>query len=285
MPSTARTRCSASWVARPLRPRPPPWPRSSAADVVYADMNAGDPAVKARSPTRWSTPVRRRLGHRFGAGLRSGDQRGDQRCRPAQAARVFGALGAPVEDIGGAPGDASARKLLRSTFMKGLGALIVESNAAGRAAGAEDLGAEADGRRAQRGGGCAGPVTTARSSTPRGADRDRRRRRSGQLLGQRPVMTRAAAECTTRSRRRARPDRRPLGRLRTLAVANIGDARDRMGMFDGGIRSLWRGARLAGRARTVWTRPGDNQAIHHALSHCRPGDVSSSTAAVTPPGP
>ena len=54
-----------------------------------------------------------------------------------QAARVFGELGAPVEDIAGEPGDASARKLLRSTFMKGLGALIVESVAAGRAAGAE----------------------------------------------------------------------------------------------------------------------------------------------------
>ena len=59
----------------------------------------------------------------------------------------------------------------------------------------------------------------------------------------------------------------------TLAVANIGDARDRMGMLDAGIRATWRGARLVGRARTVWTRPGDNLAIHQVLPHCRPGDV------------
>jgi RraA family protein len=58
-----------------------------------------------------------------------------------------------------------------------------------------------------------------------------------------------------------------------LAVANIGDARDRMGMLDGGIRSLWRGARLVGRARTVWVRSGDNQAIHRAVKASRPGDV------------
>ena len=36
-------------------------------------------------------------------------------------------IGTPVENIAGAPGDASRRKLLRSSFMKGLGALIVES--------------------------------------------------------------------------------------------------------------------------------------------------------------
>jgi RraA family protein len=59
----------------------------------------------------------------------------------------------------------------------------------------------------------------------------------------------------------------------TLAVANIGDARDRMGMLDAGIRAPWRGAWLVGRARTVWTRPGDNQAIHRILPSCRPGDV------------
>src|SRR3712207_1373520 len=107
--------------------------------AVFADMNAGDPAVKRQIAEAVGT-------HRFadvsvvgsvpahGAATSvviSGAGSG-------QAARVFGALGAPVEDIDGAPGDASARKLLRSTFMKGLGALIVESAAAGRAAGAEE---------------------------------------------------------------------------------------------------------------------------------------------------
>src|SRR6478609_1929240 len=55
----------------------------------------------------------------------------------ARAAELFDTIGAAVEDIAGQPGDASRRKLLRSTFMKGLGALIVESVQIGKAAGAE----------------------------------------------------------------------------------------------------------------------------------------------------
>ncbi|WP_224403598.1 hypothetical protein [Pseudonocardia sp. ICBG1034] len=48
-------------------------------------------------------------------------------------------------------------------------------------------------------------------------------------------------------------------------MATIGDAQDRMGMMDGGIRALYEGARAVGRARTVWVRSGDNAAIHRAL--------------------
>jgi 3-hydroxyisobutyrate dehydrogenase-like beta-hydroxyacid dehydrogenase len=47
-------------------------------------------------------------------------------------------LGAKVEIVGSEPGDAAARKLLRSVFTKGLAAAIVESLAAARAAGCED---------------------------------------------------------------------------------------------------------------------------------------------------
>jgi regulator of RNase E activity RraA len=88
------------------------------------------------------------------------------------------------------------------------------------------------------------------------------------------VLTRAAAEV---HRALADAALAPIDDLAaafgTLAVANIGDARERMGMLDGGIRAPWRGARIVGRARTVWTRPGDNLAIHQVLPHCRPGDV------------
>jgi hypothetical protein len=41
----------------------------------------------------------------------------------------------PVTPIGGEPGDAAARKLLRSVVMKGLGTAVVESLAAAEAAG------------------------------------------------------------------------------------------------------------------------------------------------------
>lgn len=55
----------------------------------------------------------------------------------AVATDVLRSFGARVEDAGGVPGDASARKLLRSILMKGLGAIITEALAAGRAAGSE----------------------------------------------------------------------------------------------------------------------------------------------------
>jgi 3-hydroxyisobutyrate dehydrogenase-like beta-hydroxyacid dehydrogenase len=55
----------------------------------------------------------------------------------ARFAQAFSKLGMPIETIGPVPGDASARKLLRSVFMKGIAAACLESLAAARAAGCE----------------------------------------------------------------------------------------------------------------------------------------------------
>lgn len=55
----------------------------------------------------------------------------------AVAIETLRSFGASVEDGGEIAGDASARKLLRSILMKGLGAIITEALAAGRAAGSE----------------------------------------------------------------------------------------------------------------------------------------------------
>lgn len=60
---------------------------------------------------------------------------------------------------------------------------------------------------------------------------------------------------------------------RTLPVANIGDAMDRLNVVDAAIGPLWAGAHLVGRAFTVMTAGGDNKAIHDALEHAGPGDV------------
>jgi regulator of RNase E activity RraA len=60
-----------------------------------------------------------------------------------------------------------------------------------------------------------------------------------------------------------------LGRFATTVVA---DALDRMGVAHG-IHSIWRGARLCGPARTVWTRSGDNKLVHEALDLAEPGEV------------
>lgn len=54
-----------------------------------------------------------------------------------QFAEIFGPLGMPVESIGGLPGDAATRKLLRSVFMKGLAAAVIESLSAAERAGCE----------------------------------------------------------------------------------------------------------------------------------------------------
>jgi 3-hydroxyisobutyrate dehydrogenase-like beta-hydroxyacid dehydrogenase len=52
-------------------------------------------------------------------------------------AAVFGALGMPVEALGDLPGEAATRKLLRSVFMKGLAAAVIESLSAAELAGCE----------------------------------------------------------------------------------------------------------------------------------------------------
>lgn len=53
-------------------------------------------------------------------------------------AAAFEPMGMPVEILGDQPGEAATRKLLRSIFMKGLAAAVIESLAAARAAGCED---------------------------------------------------------------------------------------------------------------------------------------------------
>lgn len=64
-----------------------------------------------------------------------------------------------------------------------------------------------------------------------------------------------------------------LDRLAELPVANIGDAMDRLNLVDSAISSQWAGARLAGRAVTVYTAAGDNAAIHDAVDQLEDGDV------------
>lgn len=201
----------------------------------------------------------------------------------AAAAELFATLGAPVQDIAGEPGDAARRKLLRSSFMKGLGALIVESVAIGRAAGAESWVREQIANELSTGHAA---VDRLHDGTLKHADRRATEAEAAVALadelGIRAVATRATADVHHTLADRARSGRPAevaeldedlLEAYRGLAVANIGDTRDRMGMVDSGIHSLWRGAAIVGRARTVWVREGDNKAIHEVVEHVRPGDV------------
>ncbi|OZC63620.1 transferase [Rhodococcus sp. 15-725-2-2b] len=191
------------------------------------------------------------------------------------AAEHFRAVGAPVEDIGGAPGDASRRKLLRSSFMKGLGALIVESTDAGAAADAEQW--VRSQIAAELSGGFDALDRLRDGTRKHAARRAVEAAASVDLLdelGVRPILAAAAAELHAAL---ADANGRDVGELAEayagLPVANIGDARQRMGMVDSGIHAMWKGARTVGRARTVWTRAGDNKALQAAVAKVLPGEV------------
>jgi 3-hydroxyisobutyrate dehydrogenase-like beta-hydroxyacid dehydrogenase len=109
------------------------------ADAVFADLNTGSPALKRElaslvGDTAFADVAL--LGPVPARGLRT----------PALAsgsgARLFadalGPLGMPIEVISIEAGDAAARKLLRSVFMKGLAASAIESLDAAAAAGAAE---------------------------------------------------------------------------------------------------------------------------------------------------
>lgn len=106
--------------------------------AVYADLNTAAPQLKAElgaaAESRGAlfadvavlAPVPR-------AGIRTPLMASGPGAAALRA--LLERAGAPVEAIDGPPGDAAARKLLRSVFMKGLAAVVIESLSAAEAAG------------------------------------------------------------------------------------------------------------------------------------------------------
>ena len=108
-------------------------------DTVYADLNAASPARKVT--------VARALGTGQFADVAVLAPVARQGVRTPVLVSGPGADGyagllarfdGPIEVVGGEPGAASSRKLLRSIFMKALATSILEALAAGRAAGCEE---------------------------------------------------------------------------------------------------------------------------------------------------
>jgi len=106
--------------------------------ALYADLNTTSPALKRDIASR----VRETgaafadvalLGPVSTRGLRTPALASGPGAR--RFADTFEPLGMPVEVVSDEPGDAAARKLLRSVFMKGLAASVLESLAAAEAAG------------------------------------------------------------------------------------------------------------------------------------------------------
>jgi len=109
--------------------------------TVFADLNTASPAAKRRVAAALDgtgalfadvavlAPVTR-------AGLRTPlAMAGPGR---VELARFLEPLGVPVDDAGPEPGAAAGRKLLRSVFMKGLAAVVMESLDIAAAAGLEE---------------------------------------------------------------------------------------------------------------------------------------------------
>jgi 4-hydroxy-4-methyl-2-oxoglutarate aldolase len=70
-----------------------------------------------------------------------------------------------------------------------------------------------------------------------------------------------------------RPDPDAVEVLGTVGVATAHEAMGRRGLTHPVLRPIYAGARIAGRAVTVLSHPGDNLMIHACIEQCGPGDV------------
>jgi 4-hydroxy-4-methyl-2-oxoglutarate aldolase len=70
-----------------------------------------------------------------------------------------------------------------------------------------------------------------------------------------------------------RPDPDAVEVLGRVGVATAHEAMGRRGLTHPVLRPIYAGARIAGRAVTVLSQPGDNLMIHACIEQCGPGDV------------
>ncbi|SFL45047.1 4-hydroxy-4-methyl-2-oxoglutarate aldolase [Geodermatophilus ruber] len=70
-----------------------------------------------------------------------------------------------------------------------------------------------------------------------------------------------------------RPDPDAVAVLGKAGVATAHEAMGRRGLTHPVLRPIYPGARIAGRAVTVLSQPGDNLMIHACIEQCGPGDV------------
>ncbi|GAA1810402.1 4-carboxy-4-hydroxy-2-oxoadipate aldolase/oxaloacetate decarboxylase [Planosporangium flavigriseum] len=70
-----------------------------------------------------------------------------------------------------------------------------------------------------------------------------------------------------------RPDPEAVEVLGRVGVATAHEAMGKRGLTHPVLRPIYPGARIAGRAVTVLSQPGDNLMIHACIEQCGPGDV------------
>lgn len=243
---------------------------------VYLDLNAASPQVKQDVEQVLGGAVHVVDGAVIGSVRQHGPSVEVLLSGPGSmhAATVLDLIGTRHEVLDGAVGEASRRKLLRSIFMKGLGALVQESVEAGAAANEEEWM-----RRQIAETLVGGQETVERLES---GTRIHARRRSHELgdsldlaadfAGTWPV-TAAARERHLLLARRSEYKVEALQALRSVPTAAIGDGGDRLGFVGSDLRPAWNCPQIAGPALTVATHGGDNYGIHQALKLARPGDV------------
>lgn len=245
-------------------------------DALYLDLNAATPQVKQQIADELSSFVRVVDGAVIGSVRQFGPQvqvllsgQGSEK-----AAEYLQEVGTRAQVLNGPVGMASRRKLLRSIFMKGLGALVDEAIEAGAAADDEVWVRE---QIAQELTGGHDIVDRLHSGTTIHAARRSKELADSleqirQYSGSWPVTT-GAYERHLRLARQQEQDSTLFEALRTLPTAVLGDAGDRLGFADADIRPVWNSGPLVGPALTISTRAGDNLGIHDALRQARAGDV------------
>lgn len=111
------------------------------ADAVYADLNTASPQVKREVAAALSGTEALPVDVAVLAPVpRDGLRTPLLACGPGtrHLAATLRPFEVPVDELDADVGEAAARKLLRGVFMKGLAAVVLETIAAGRAAGCEE---------------------------------------------------------------------------------------------------------------------------------------------------
>lgn len=189
------------------------------------------------------------------------------------AAQQLLAAGGNPEVVSTSMGAASQRKLLRSVFMKGLGALITESMEAGELAGETEWMQQQIARALADGD--AGVERLHSGTKIHGARRAHELGDSMTMLAALgrtdwPVTKGAYDQHLKASRENSE---NLIEELAQVPTAAIGDGGDRLGFLNSTVKPIWGRPRVAGRALTVLTRAGDNAPVHEAIKIARPGDI------------
>lgn len=248
------------------------------AGAVYIDLNAGSAALKHRVQETIESQTEK-------VAVVDGAVIGSVRSYGAKvqvllagegaqtAAEKLAEAGGNPEIVGSSLGAASQRKLLRSVFMKGLGALITESMEAGKLAGDSEWMKEQIARAIADGE--AGVERLQSGTQTHGARRAHEVQDSLTMLadlGQTDwPVTKGAYDQHLKASRENAPSL--IDELSELPTAAIGDGGDRLGFLKSTVKPVWGTPHVAGRALTVLTRAGDNGAVHEALKIARPGDI------------